>query len=166
MQRRRFLLPIATVAAASALSACGFRLRGNITFPFSTLYLSGNERSRFVRQLRRTLEGAGLKVLVPPSTPDMAERTLVLLGENRESVIVSRSASGSVREVQLRLTIRYQVNINGAEQMGDDVALQQSRDLNYDETQALAKEEEEEVLFHDMENDIIAQILRRLQAPK
>lgn len=164
MQRRRFLLPLATVAAASALSACGFRLRGKVTYPFSSIYLSGNERSNFVRQLRRTLEGAGLKVLVPPSTPDMAERTLILLGENRENVVISRNASGSIRETQLRLTIRYQVNVTGSGQMGDDISLQQTRDLNYDETQALAKEEEEEILYHDMQNDIIAQMMRRLQA--
>jgi LPS-assembly lipoprotein len=39
-----------------------------------------------------------------------------------------------------------------------------SRDLNYSEVQALAKEQEEAELFRDMQSDIVNQVLRRLAA--
>jgi len=42
----------------------------------------------------------------------------------------------------------------------------QQRDLTYNETNALAKEGEAELLFRDMQNDIAQQTLRRLAAVK
>jgi LPS-assembly lipoprotein len=44
----------------------------------------------------------------------------------------------------------------------DEVVLQ--RDLSYDDTQILAKEAEAVLLFKDMQNDAVLQVLRRVQA--
>ena len=41
-----------------------------------------------------------------------------------------------------------------------------SRDLTYDDTQVLAKESEELLLYRDMKSDAIQQMLRRLSAAK
>jgi LPS-assembly lipoprotein len=40
------------------------------------------------------------------------------------------------------------------------------RDLSFNESQVLAKEKEEEVLYRDMQTDLVQQILRRLAVLK
>ena len=40
------------------------------------------------------------------------------------------------------------------------------RDLSYSDTEALGKEAEEALLYRDMQNDAVQQLLRRLQLTK
>ena len=41
-----------------------------------------------------------------------------------------------------------------------------TREMNYTESQALAKEQEEAALYRSMQSDAIAQVMRRLAAVK
>lgn len=164
MQRRHFLSSVAVASSALALSACGFRLRGATSYPFKSLFLKADTQSPFARQLQRTLEGSGITILRAPSNPELAERVLELLGEQHERAVISQTATGGVRELQLRLRIRYRLSSNVGMPNGDVVELLQTRDLSYDESAALAKEAEEQLLFTDMQNDLIAQIVRRIAA--
>jgi LPS-assembly lipoprotein len=41
-----------------------------------------------------------------------------------------------------------------------------TRDVTYDDTVALAKEAEEQLLFRDMQSDMVQQIVRRLAAAR
>ena len=53
----------------------------------------------------------------------------------------------------------------GKELISDtDAEIFLTRDINFNETGALSKESEEALLYRDMENDLIQQILRRLAA--
>jgi LPS-assembly lipoprotein len=40
--------------------------------------------------------------------------------------------------------------------------VQLTRDMTYDDSQILAKEAEEQLLFRDMQSDMVQQVLRRL----
>ncbi|RMX05033.1 hypothetical protein D8I35_14400 [Corticibacter populi] len=171
MQRRSFLHAAAGAAlgtlALGGLSACGFKLRGQASIPFHSVYFQAAEDSPLARQLQRALQDSGVTVLRPPATPDQAERIFELLGEQHERSILSQSATGSVRELQLRLRVRYRLRDGRSAGLASDasvVELLQSRDLSYDESLALAKEAEEDMLLRDMQNDLVAQILRRLAA--
>ncbi len=42
--------------------------------------------------------------------------------------------------------------------------LQQQRDISYNESAALAKENEEALLYRDMQSDMVQQIMRRLSS--
>jgi LPS-assembly lipoprotein len=42
--------------------------------------------------------------------------------------------------------------------------LQQQRDISYNESAALAKENEEALLYRDMQSDLVQQIMRRLSS--
>ena len=55
--RKRTLLSL--MALAPVVSACGFRLRGVPTFPFSSLYLQAPEGSPLTREVLRHLATAG-----------------------------------------------------------------------------------------------------------
>ena len=48
----------------------------------------------------------------------------------------------------------------------DDVELLLERDISFNETQVLAKDAEEQLLYRDMRSDIVQQVVRRLAAVK
>ncbi|RMX10031.1 hypothetical protein EBQ34_12875 [Vandammella animalimorsus] len=172
MQRRRFLTLSAAAAAsataAASLGGCGFALRGSAKYPFKSVFLQAPEASPLARQLQRTLEGAGLTVLRTPSDPALAERVFELLQEQHERAVVSQTSSGAVREMQLRLRVLYRLRdgdglqASASAQGAQVVELLQTRELSYDESQALSKEAEQELLFKDMQTELVAQIVRRL----
>ena len=46
-----------------------------------------------------------------------------------------------------------------------DIEVQLKRDLTYSDSDVLGKEQEESLLFRDMQSDAVSQLLRQLQAP-
>ena len=101
---------------------------------------------------------------MPPAASSSAQVTLRLLGERRERIVLAKTVSGQVREVELRLTTRFSLVDNEGRIWIEDAELFQKRDMSYSETLALAKDEEEATLYRNMYADLAQQILRRLQA--
>ena len=162
---KRTLLSLAPLAL---LSACGFRLRGVPEFGFSSLYIAAPAGSALARELRRTLEGSGsqLQLLTDPAQKAQAEAILEVLAEQRERSVVGLNASGQVRELQLRLRLRFKLVTPTGEEWIPETELLQQRDISYNETIALAKEAEEALLYRNMQTDLVQQLLRRLAAVK
>jgi LPS-assembly lipoprotein len=153
--------------AAMGLSGCGFQLRQSAQLPFKTLFLILPRQSALSTELRSTLATqADLKVLT--ETPDMALADVVLdvMAESRERVVVGLNASGQVRELQLRLRVKFRLRTPQGKVLIPEAELQQQRDLSFLESAALAKEIEENMMYRDMQIDIVQQILRRLAAVK
>jgi LPS-assembly lipoprotein len=161
--KRRLLLLAGPGAAltglAGALSGCGFQLRREPTLPFKRIALTGfGPRSTQAAALRRAA-GAGVDFV---STPAQAEVVVAGMSETSERAVVGSSAAGQVRELRLRVKLRYRVlGRDGQEWLGP-TELSQYRDMTYNETDALAKELEEGQLVRDMEADIARQVVRRL----
>ena len=166
--RRRTLLAWLPVPAALLLPGCGFRLRGVQQFAFGTLYLAAPPASPLARELRRTLQGAAdtVQVLTDPAQKAQAEAILEVLAEQRERSVVGLNASGQVRELQLRLRLRFRLVTPSGEEWIPETELLQQRDISYNETIALAKEAEEALLYRNMQTDLVQQLLRRLAAVK
>ena len=162
---KRTLLSLAPVAL---LAACGFRLRGVPEFSFATLYVAAPQGSSLARELARTLQGAGstLKVLRDPAELPIAEAVLDLLSEQRERVVVGLNAAGQVRELQLRLRVRFKLRTQDGEELIPDTELLQQREISFNEAIALAKEAEEALLYRNMQTDIVQQLLRRMAVAK
>ena len=162
MARRTFL----ALAPVALLSACGFRLRGAPEFAFGSLFLNAPAASSLTRELQRTLEASGgrLKVLREPATLPSAQAVFDLLAEQQERSVVGLTASGQVRELQLRLRVRIRLRGADGSEWIPDTELLQTRDISYSETIALAKEAEEALLYRNMQTDIVQQIVRRLAA--
>lgn len=168
MHKRTLLTALALAPLAPLISACGFRLRGVPQFAFSSLYVQAGAGSQLARELRRTLQGsgAGLTLMTEPAQLPQAEAVLELQPEQQERVVVGLNASGQVRELQLRLRVRFRLrDQQGREWIGDTEMLQQ-RDISYNETIALSKEGEEALLMRNMRTDLVQQIMRRLAAVK
>ena len=164
--RKRTLLSLMSVAPL--LAACGFRLRGVPQFAFRSLFIQAGRGSMLARELERTLASSSekLTVLRAPRSPDDAEVIFELLGEQRERQVVGLNASGQVRELQLRLRVRFKLRKPNGDEVIPENELLLQRDISYNETIALSKEAEEQLLYRNMQTDLVQQLLRRLAAVK
>lgn len=164
--RKRTLLSL--VSVVPVLAACGFRLRGVPQFAFRSLFIQASRGSLFARELERMLSSASeqLTVLREPRSPAEAEAIFELLGEQQERAVVGFNASGQVRELQLRLRLRFRLRKPDGEELIPETELLQQRDISYNESIALSKEAEEQLLYRNMRTDLAQQLLRRLAAVK
>lgn len=144
------------------LTACGFQPRGAATLPFDTLYVEAPQGSLFATQLRRVI-GAGSKTKIT-DTQAGADATLQLLSELREKEILSLSAGGRVRELQLRYRVQYQVYGKDKTLISAPSEIVLRRDFSFNDQDQLSKESEEALLYRDMQTDAVQQLVRRLQA--
>jgi LPS-assembly lipoprotein len=166
MVSRRSWLALLGMTGLAALAGCGFRLRGVPEFAFRSLYINAPLGSPLARELRRTLQGAGgtLVLLTDAAQMPQAEAVFDLLQEQQERSVVGLTASGQVRELQLRLRIKFKLRTPAGAELIAETELLQQRDISYSETIALAKEAEEALLYRNMQTDLVQQLMRRLAA--
>lgn len=160
MRVRLFLLAVLTALVAG----CGFQLRGAYSLPYESLYVSGADYSPVIAGLKRAIRASGSARLA--DTAQDAQATFVPTIESKDTVTLSYSSSGRAREKRLRYLYGYRV-IDGK---GRDLVLPSQvelyRDLTYADSDVLAKTQEEELLWRDMESDLVQQLMRRLAATK
>ncbi len=163
--QRRLCLHLLAASAMLSMSGCGFALRKAPNFVFKTLFSPLGEGSVLGNALKRSLESGGaVRVITDVRAIDQAEVVLEILQDQREKVVVGVNASGQVREFQLRIVFKFKLrNAKGIELIAPTEITQQ-RDISFNETAVLAKEAEETLLYRDMQNDIVQQIMRRLAA--
>jgi LPS-assembly lipoprotein len=165
---RRFFLTAASLGTLPAwLAGCGFQLRQTNDFAFKTLYANFSTTTPFGVELRRNLLGTGrIELLTEPKQMLQADAILDILSETRQQVPVGVSATGQIRELQLRLQVQFRLRTPQGVELIEPVSLALQRDLSFTETAALSKEIEMGVLYRDMQTDIVQQIMRRLSAVK
>jgi LPS-assembly lipoprotein len=146
------------------VAGCGFQLRGAYTLPYESLYIAGADYSLVVAGLKRAIRASGSTRIA--DTADDAQATFLPTLEAKEPINLSYSSSGRVREKRLRYRYGYRI-VDGK---GRDLVLpgviELSRDLTYADSAVLAKESEEDLLWRDMETDLVQQLMRRLAAVK
>lgn len=159
MTKRAFL-----VLALLLLSACGFHLRGQAGIPFQSIYLiAPNLNSPFVIELRRNL--AANKVALSNSA-EQADVVLNIVLENTEKQILSLGGDGHVNEFRLIYHVSLRAYNHQQQEWIPAEEMTQRRDYSYDDTQILAKEAEEALLYQSMRSDMVEQIIRRLSRAK
>lgn len=157
--RRRLLRGLASAHLALLATGCGFRLRGTQDIAFKTLHVTGGDPA-FLAELKRAI-AAGTSARLE-SDPKAAEAVLFIDGVARDRVILALSGAGRVREQELWLRVQFHMNDAKGGPLIAQSQISLKRDLTYDDTQVLAKEQEEALLYRDMQNDAIQQILFRL----
>jgi LPS-assembly lipoprotein len=168
MKTLRHALPrtVALIVLAASLTACGFHLRGSngsFTMPFQSIYLAFPDTSPLGVELKRNLRGGDTKIA---ESPEQAQARFDVVSESRGKSILSLNSQGRVREYLLTYTLVFRVrNAAGAEMLAPtEISLK--RAITFNETEVLAKESEEALLYRDMQSDLVQQILRRLAAIK
>lgn len=154
------------VLFAAIITGCGFQLRGTASgnLPYKSLYIALPETADVRIWLERYINAAGSTKIV--DTAKEADAVFHQLNDSRIKTILSVNAQGRVREYRLQLDYRFQV-INSKGQIlvkPNEVSL--SRDITFDDSNILAKDLEEGLLWRDMNNDLVNQIMRRLSIIK
>ncbi len=153
----------ALLAGSVLLAGCGFKLRGEQNFAFESIAVNAPQNGPVAIELRRAL-GTRLRDGIVPPGGVAAQVMLDVTNEQREKTVVGVNAAGQVREFQLRIRVNIKLrSAEGKELIADSEILQQ-RDISFNESASLAKEAEEGLLYRDMQNDIVQQVLRRLAA--
>ena len=150
------------LALALLLSGCGFQLRGTADLPFDTVFVSGS--GGIVLDIKRNIQ-AGSRTLVVDD-PKTAQAVLEFTQESRQKDILSLSAAGRVREFRLLYRVGFRVHDGKGGEYLPVSTLQLARYITYSDADVLAKETEEQLLYRDMQSDMVRQIIRRLAEAK
>ena len=163
MQRRTLVLALAAAATAAVLPGCGFHLRQPPDYAFKSIYLGVSPNSGFGAELRRYLAAGGrITVLRDAAERDKADVVLQILQDQRERVVLGYNANGQVREFQLRVRLRFSLATPGGREILAPTELLLQQDQSYDESLALAKEAEAQLIYRNLQSDAVQQIIRRL----
>lgn len=150
------------------LGGCGFALRQAPKFAFSSLRVAVYVGTPVSRALQRELAASGIQVVNTAAVAGQPPVQVVLdvLQDQRERAVVGQTASGQVRELQLRTRFRYRLSTPSGKRLIEETEMLLERDISFTETGALAKAAEEQLMFNDMQGDIVQQVMRRLAAVK
>ena len=161
---RKTLQFLLLAVLATLLSACGFQLRGAYSLPYESIYIGMVDYSVIGAALKRSIRSTGSTRLAEKA--DNAQASFIPGAEAKETLILSLSSAGRVREKRLRYRFAYRI----VDPKGRDLVLpgrvELFRDITYADSDVLAKTQEEDLLWRDMENDLVQQLMRRLAASK
>jgi len=167
MSNKTLVRALAALLMAGVLAGCGSQLRGSAgqyNLPFQSIWLSFNESSPLGTELKRNLR-AGDTVRIETDA-SKAQALFDVISETRGKSILSLNSLGRVREYSLSYTLVFQVRDANNRQLLAPTEITLRRNIAFDESQVLAKESEEALLYRDMQADLVQQILRRLVAIK
>jgi LPS-assembly lipoprotein len=158
---------VSVVLAAAVLAGCGFQLRGTngqYNLPFQSIWLSFPDTSPLGTELKRNLRAA--ETVRIEQDASRAQALFDVLSESRGKSILSLNSLGRVREYTLSYTLVFRVRDANNRELLAPTEITLRRNIAFDESQVLAKESEEALLYRDMQADLVQQILRRLAAIK
>ena len=153
---------IMLAALAATLPGCGFHLRRSAALPFRTLYTTFATTSAIGAEFRRHVRVAEDTRLV--DDPKEADARLEVLSELREKEVVGYSTTGRPREYQLRLRFTFRVVARDGTVLLAPTQILLRRDITSTDIEQVAKQQEEELLYKEMQSDLVQQLLRRLAA--
>ncbi|MCL2635371.1 MAG: LPS assembly lipoprotein LptE [Betaproteobacteria bacterium] len=160
------LRSLVALLLAVAVAGCGFQLRGaqSAALPYQTLHIALPETAEVRIWLERYIRASGNTTLVDDAKE--AEAIFQQLTDQRQKTILSVNAQGRIREHRLQLTYRFRIVDAKGEEIVPPNELSLSRDLTYDDSNVLAKDQEERLLWRDMTSELVSQIMRRLSLIK
>ena len=150
--------------AMLSLAGCGFHLRDQSGMPFNSLYLDvPNPNSPFIGELRRNLEAKHVTIA---AAAEQADIVLKVVFEISDKQILSLGGTGRVNGFRLAYRVSLRAYDNNKQDWipAEEMALR--RDFTYDDTQILAKEAEEALLYKSMRSEMAQQIMHRLSRSK
>ena len=144
-------------------SACGFQLRGTADLPFESIFVPAAHQGVALDIKRNIQSGTRTKVV---DDAVAAQAILQFTQEVREKHILSLSGTGRVREFQLRYRVGFRVHDGKGGEFLPLNLIELTRDVTFNDAIVLAKQEEDLLLYRDMQTDMVQLIMRRLAAAK
>jgi LPS-assembly lipoprotein len=147
---------------AAALCACGFQLRGtDLRSSVTTAKVQAAPRHSYEAPVRTALERAGVELL---GTPTADTLVIDLLDERRDRRSISVSESAVAAEYAVVVGVRYGVRDGAGNQLIVPQWIERERVYRADRDNILGSSEERALLEREMQNELIQQIIRSLDA--
>jgi len=167
---RRALLAATALGVAVLATGCGFHLRGadgSYTLPFNAIYVGLPESSPLAIDLKRNIRANGHTAVADSAKEaDGVIEVLTNPEKTRSKTILSLNSNGRVREYLLSYNILFRVTDGGGNELLAPTQITLGRPITFNESQLLAKEQEEALLYKDMQTDLVQQMMRRMAAIK
>ncbi|MDR0251324.1 MAG: LPS assembly lipoprotein LptE [Burkholderiales bacterium] len=161
IKRRTLLRGVLYLSTAGALSACGFKLRGQVDYTFKSIAINGAEAPGLAEDLRKLLKTvSGLAVLEHSKD---AQVMLDLKQQTDDKAVLSLTSGGRAREYSLTKIYTFRLYDKDGNDWMLPGEIEIQRTYLYDDTQRLAREIQEQRILQEMQQDAAQQILRRLQ---
>ena len=144
-----FLKELAILWLILMISACGFQLRGDIQANFDSISISGGT-SGFNKTLQRKFRQAGIAI----KSATEAEKIVEIIVNKFTKTILTLTGTGVVSEYQLDYVVTYRFKSKDSP-WNLPVTIEASRSYTYDDSDILAKDEEEKRLLSGMEDQLI-----------
>ena len=155
-----FLRKLSIFGLILFVSACGFQLRGDIQANFDSISISGGT-SGFNKTLQRKFRQAGITI----ASASEAEKIVEIIENKFTKTILTLTGTGAVSEYQLD----YEVNYRFKSKDGPwnlPVTIEATRTYTYDDSDILAKDEEEKRLVTGMEDQLIKTMATQISLSK
>lgn len=151
---------VAIFVLAGAVAGCGFHLRGDVTYAFSTLFINSPPNVPFTYELKRALAGSG------PTLVDNAAAAQVIFDVSNvtdDKQVLSLSGGGRAREYLLTKRVTFALHDAAGKDWLPAAEIVIRRSFTFSESEVLAREAQEAKLYKEMQTDAVQQVLRRLQ---
>jgi LPS-assembly lipoprotein len=144
---------------AAALAGCGFHLRGDTAFPFSSIYVNVPASPPMSSELARSLASSNAKVVESAANAEVVLDVPVVVDDKD---VLSLSSGGAVREYQLVKRVAFRLHDKEGTDWMPAGEIVVRRSYTFNETQVLARDLQEQRLLREMQTDAVQQLLRRL----
>lgn len=158
LARRTFLL--AALSSCLITTGCGFHLRGRVNLPVKTMYVNMPKNNKMAADIRRMLT-AGTNVMLVDNAKE-AEAILELINSNRQRHELSYNMEGDVREYELTLQLTFRLTDPNGNEFFPPTTFASSRNMYYNDEDYLTRNAEESLLYNEMQQDLISQLLNRI----
>lgn len=155
-----FLKELAILGLILMISGCGFQLRGNIQANFDSISISGGTSS-FNKTLQRKFRQAGISI----KSASEAEKIVEIIKNSFTKTILSLTGTGVVSEYELDYVVTYRFKSKDSP-WNLPVTIEASRNYTYDDSDILAKDEEEKRLVSGMEDQLIKTMATQISLSK
>lgn len=160
----RLLKRAAPVALVLALSACGFHLRNALVLPADmepVRVVSVDRYSPLADSLLQAIVRAGATA----ATDETQDATVLdLLGEQWGDRPISLDELGRAQEFSLRYAVTFELRRSDGTVLVPRQTIELARDYVSNPVQAIGTEGEREILQGEMRREMVASVLRRLDA--
>lgn len=163
MPGKSVLRPLLLLLSLVLLSGCGFQLRGKITLPstIGPIHIQGlGEYDEVRRELVQLFRFNEIQVI---DNRQQAGSTLQISNRSSDRRVLSVDGNGNVAEYELHEGASFALLGKNGQALVKQQSVSILTSYLNSETEVLGKQQEEAQLRRDIQRDLAAQIMRRLQ---
>jgi LPS-assembly lipoprotein len=141
------------------ISSCGYQIRVAQEVNFKSISIDGGS-ANFTKAIKKKFKQSGVQIKI-----NGAEKCLEIVNDGFAKEILSLSSKGRVKEYEINYKVTYRVKLqDGA--WSSPIEIETNRDYTFDDTNIIAKTEEESRLIKGMQDQLIRTIVTQISVSK